>query len=223
MELHPTPEPSLDSFYEGGPKSFAEAFPPACIRSHWDSTQLTKHILPEAPIAPLALDPRQATKICTSYYTTSQGDAPLRQQNEPTMLEIPQTLLSSSRFIRPHDGPVVNTIGAAAGKGAPYTYYAQSVNTESDIYRLDEPLTRCKEKRYRPTPEPADATNTLPQVSQEFGLSPYATYVNKQAGCREADDDAAWNRSGRLFFNQTRLDRVYPEARGPLACGKTAQ
>jgi hypothetical protein len=83
---------------------------------------------------------------------------------------------------------------------------------------LDEPLTRCKDRRYVPQNGPADATNTLPDVSQEFELGKYATYVTKRAGCRDADDEGAWDRSGRIFFNHTRLDRVYPQARGPLAC-----
>jgi hypothetical protein len=220
--LHvPTPEPmvSLEEYYQTGPKSFQEAFPPVCIKTHWDPTQVSKHILPGSLIAPQPVDPRPSTRICTSYYTTSQGDAPLPVPLENAETEyIPDSLLGSRYYVRPDHGPRAQPPGGAAGRNAPYPIYAGNIGVESDIYRLDEPLTRCKDRRYVPQNGPADATNTLPDVSQEFELGKYATYVTKRAGCRDSDDNDAWNRSGRLFFNHTRLDRVYPQARGPLAC-----
>jgi hypothetical protein len=215
------PEPSLDEYYQGGPESFQEAFPPACIRTHWDPTQISKHVLPGALIAAQPTDPRPSTRICTSYYTTSQGDAPLPAPLSNAETEnIPDALLGPRYYVRQNGvvGVRAQPPGGAAGKNAPYPVYASNIGTESDLFRLGENLTRCKDRRYQPRPAPADATNTLPDVSQEFELGKYATYVTKRAGCRDADDNDAWNRSGRLFFNQTRMDRVYPQARGPLAC-----
>ncbi len=217
MELEPRPEPSIDAFYAGGPKSFQEAFPPACIRSHWDPTLVSQYILPSQPIGTLAFDPRPSVRICTSYYTTSQaaGSLPYKQEVTPT---IPSEFLGGSKR------PVESTVkavppGAAAGRGASYTEYAQSIDKEADLYRLNEPLTRCKERRYRPEHAPADAINTLPYVSNEYELAPYAMHVNKKAGCRDKDDEEAWNRSSRLFFNHTRQDRYtgFP-VHGPLKC-----
>lgn len=241
----------LDAFYEGGPKTWNQAFPPVCVKSHWDSTQITRHVLPSHLMAPLQFDPRPSTKICTSYYTLSEtsNEVPeypawepsaksaelqntfskstedsLKQQfviSEPDKNAENGSLFGPSYFVRPLMNTSMTAVppGGAAGKGAPYTLYANAVGQESELYRLDEPLTKCKDKRYTPKDGPADANNTLPYVSQEFGLSPYATYVSETSGCRQTDDDKAWNRSGRLFFNHTRLDRINPKPNGPLACG----
>ncbi len=220
---------TLDSFYNNGPKSCDEAFPPVCVRAHWDSTQVTRHILPDHLPAPLQFDPRQGVRICTSYYETPVD--PNNVTNSKIMEkiipdtespEIPALLLGPEYYKRSYDAShlMATPPGGAAGKGAAYSEYESAINTESDLYRLDESLTKCKERRYTPKNGVVDAVNTLPHVSQEFGLSPYATYVQSSTGCREEDDSKAWNRSGRLFFNHTRLDRVYPQAHGPLGCGK---
>lgn len=219
----------LQTFYEGGPKTWEEAFPPVCIRSHWDPTQISQHVLPSHLIAPQEMDPRQSVRICTSYYERPGQSTISHKAMEslvPDLLpspKIPQ-LLGPEYYRRPFEvtQQTATPPGGAASIGAPYSLYTESVMTESDLYRLDEPLTKCKERRYIPKSGVKDATNTLPSISQTFGLSPYATYVTETTGCRAADDNAAWNRSGRLFFNHTRLDRVYPEPHGPLACGKTA-
>ena len=227
----------LDAFYEGGPKTWQEAFPPVCVKSHWDPTQVTNYVLPAQLVAPQQYDPRQSVRICTSYYTTADPDvsagppqdAEVRVQRASASLKnafqeqseppIPASLLGPD-YYRRNSPPTDVAFGGAAGLGAPYALYAESVNQESDLYRLNTPLTKCKERRYQPQGGPADATNTLPHVSQSFGLSPHATVVAKSTGCRQADDEAAWNRSARLFFNPTRMDRVYPQTHGPLACGK---
>jgi len=204
-------EPRLDAFYEGP----LEAFPPICLRSHWDPTQVSRHILPPA-MAPLqTMDPRQAVRICQQYYTTSRGDAPLPEEPHRPM-QIPSALLGGPT--RP-SGPAVSPPGGAAGLNAPYAVYAANVGEESDLQRRDEPLTKCKEGRYLPKGGPADATNTLPDVSQTFELARHALYVSERAGCREADDNQAWNRSARLFNNSTRIDKYHPtDKHGPLAC-----
>ena len=222
----------LDSFYEGGPRTFEEAFPPVCVSSHWDPTQVSRHVLPTHLSGSLQFDPRQSVKVCTSYYElpTNPNTAPVVHNLDKIIpdssMETPSAkLLGPEYYQRPYDHTemIANPPGGAAGLGAPYSEYSKSINTESDLYRLDEPLTKCKEQRYHPAGGPKDATNTLAHVSQEFGLSPYAMYVNATTGCRASDDDGAWNRSGRLFFNHTRLDRVYPREHGPLVCGTKVQ
>jgi hypothetical protein len=204
-------EPSLDAFYQGPQEGYA----PICLRSHWDPTQISRHVLPPA-VAPLpTMDPRQAVRICQQYYTTSRGDAPIPSHEEEPLV-IPSALLGGP--VRPEGIPVTPP-GGAAGLNAPYAAYAANILEESDLQRRDEPLTKCKERRYMPVGTPTDATNTLPHVSQAFEMSPHALIVEERAGCREADDDAAWNRSGRLFNNTTRMDRYEPHSkRGPLAC-----
>ena len=61
-------------------------------------------------------------------------------------------------------------------------------------------------------------TNVIPGAAATFEEP--TLFVSKLAGCRAADDNEAWNRSARQFFNSTKLDRYTPTAtNGPLACG----
>jgi hypothetical protein len=203
---------ALDEAYSGGPKSWGEAFPPICLRSHWNPTALTNHILPSATFRDLSLDPRPASKICTSYYTSSAGDAsiPAPKEFRP---QIPAALLNNETTQRVEDAGVVPP-GGAAGRGFPYAQFAKNVGKETDLLRINEPLSRCTDRRYMPAnglPAPQMATNRI------FGADPSyttkemddkATIVSRTAGCREADDQAAWDRSARLFFNPTRYDRT---------------
>jgi hypothetical protein len=161
----------------------------------------------------MAYDPRPSTRICYSYKS-------LTQENP---VEKPEDTENQTEPVWPP--------GGAASRGFPYDKYVKNVNGESDLLRLDEPLTRCAEKRYVP------ANNVAPQsisdqnvpgaiFSNSSTLSPLLTEVKFQAGCRNADDAEAWNRSSRLFFNPTRYDRTNmvpadlrkPESQYSLAC-----
>ncbi len=217
---------SLDAFYENGPKTVTEAFPPVCLRSHWDPTMLTRHVLPDFPSELfLALDPRPSAEICTAYYTTSAGDAPLKRAKDSQNLPTPLQLLGGAHRPEPSSSSSVFPPGGAARTGFPYKGYMESVNRESDLLRLNEELTKCAEKRFLGPPA-ANVSNNVIAGADNTQLSPYALVVNKQAGCRNADDEAAWNRSARLFFNPTRYDRTTnvptgvpkAEGRNALAC-----
>jgi len=206
---------SLDEFYAGGPKTWQEAFPPICVTSHWSPTDVSRHILPQTKrLDSYAMDPRPSTRICTSYYNTSPGDAPLIQEQEQESFFDTDTK--------------ADFIPLGAGRGFAYDAYANNIGVEGDLFRLREPLTKCAEKRYVPRALPAH-TNVLPfaNISNSSSLSPLATEVQTQAGCRQQDDEAAWNRSSRLFFNPTRSDRdprmARIEGRNTMACdlGKT--
>jgi hypothetical protein len=214
---------SLDAFYSGGPKTTQEAFPPVCMRTHWDPTRLATHVLPNFtnPVQ-LAFDPRPSAFICTQYYTTSPGDARLDMlASKP--LPVPSALLGGQRVEATTSS--VFPPGGAAGRGFPYTQYAQAINSESDLYRLDEPLTKCAERRWMGPPARNIATNVVPNSDASI-LSASALEVRAQAGCRNADDESSWNRSARLFFNPTRYDRTttvpdnlyLAESQGALAC-----
>jgi len=205
---------TLADYYEGGPKTWNEAFPPICVKTHWDPTMVASHVLPTAQ-RDLVTDPRPSTKICTSYYNASMGDASISESYDNQPLNIPPELLGG--FKRPttttRKGRDVMPPGGAASLGFPYSDYQHRVNQESDVWRRNEPLTRCAEKRYIPNgglPAPATSSNKIPDadVSQSALLSPFATLIKTQAGCREADDQSSWNRSARLFFNPTRYDRT---------------
>ena len=227
---------SLDAFYAGGPKTFNEAFPPVCVTTHWDPTAMTNYILPQAGQRNLALDPRPSAKICTEYYDQSAGDADLQQPPAMQPPAIPAALRGINVPAQPRHNPSDYTPfppGGAASLGFPYQGYETQVNSESDLQRLDEPLTRCAEKRYIPRgglPAPDVSMNTVPNANlgNSSTLSPLLTEVKQQAGCRSADDQAAWDRSARLFFNPTRYDRTTmvpsnlytAQARSELLCTK---
>ena len=219
--LSTLPEPeSLDEFYTGGPRTFHEAFPPACITSRWDPTAVSQYVLPWGDrLGSQVMDPRPAARICVDYYTQSAGDAPLENPAiyaATAAKQPPQTLLGPVRPKAGGEAPVPP--GGAAGLGVPFAGYNPAA--ESDVLRLDESLTKCKERRYQPRDgRVADASNIIPgaPVGPE---GDQALVVGKVAGCREADDAAAWNRSARLFNNSTKFDRYEPTGtNGPLACG----
>ena len=198
----------LDAYYSGGPRTWQEAFPPICVKTHWDPTVLTSYVLPPAGLkSELALDPRQSAYICTSYYDASAGDSPLKLESAQP-LEIPIALRGGMQ--RPQRGHgLYYPTGGAASLGFPYSRF--SSDTESDILRLGEPLTKCAERRYLPPnglPAASVGTNTIYGADQSSGLSPALTDVTTLAGCREEDDVVAWNNSSRLFFNTTRYDRT---------------
>jgi hypothetical protein len=199
--------PSLDDYFNKGPKSTDVAFPPACLRTHWDPTMVVKHVLPDFQAETGALDPRPAAKVCFAYHHTSAGDAPLPPEPRSTLPPTPPQFLGGPK--RPHvspSGPPVFPPGGAAKRGFPYRGF--NANVESDLLRINEVLTKCPEKRYIPPhgiPATHDFTNSV-----EDSQPPAAPNVlgGPHAGCREADDKAAWARSDRLFFNPTKYDRT---------------
>lgn len=204
-------ENALDSFYAGGPSSTAEAFPPICLRSHWDPTAVTNYILPPSSLkVNLALDPRQSVRICTSYYNTSAGDAPVTSNQTMQPQPIPSALRGFGGEVIPHviQQPPYFPVGGAAGLGFPYKGFQPAI--ESDLLRVSEQLTLCAERRYLPPngiPAESIGSNKVPG-SDDSLLSSNVLQVKNRAGCREADDKIATERSNRLFFNPTRYDRT---------------
>ena len=207
--------PELAAFYAEGPRTLAEAYPPICLRTHWDPSMINRHVLPEVPIQyRQQLDPRWATKICTAYYEESAGDSALAVDTaENSRVPVPPALLMSERR------PILTTLqapylppGGHASLNVPYKAFQQHVDAESDVLRLDEPLTKCASERYLPSKQDIAMTMDARAVpGSPAGMYPAmskAMQMTKIAGCREADDRAAWNRSARPFFNPTRYDRT---------------
>jgi hypothetical protein len=156
---------------------------PVCPLWHWDATAVTRHILPPKEIErpTLAEDPRSSVKNCTRYspYEFTEGR-----------------------------GHVPLFPGGAPSISMPYEQYMENVQRESDLFRLDEDLTRCPQRRYIPT-NPALYKHDPLRATPLKTHYPKPLEVPHPAGCREADDQAAAARSSRLFFNPTRYDRMY--------------
>jgi hypothetical protein len=196
----------LESAYNQGPKTWNMAFPPICLRSHWDSTAVAQMVLPGAAQRDLAMDPRPASMICRQYYTTSAGDGPAPSAAHET-LPVPGSLLGGPARPDAHVAQVPFPPGGAAGRGFPYANFLP--NAESDILRLREHLTKCAEKRYIPRggiPEPTMGVRDIPGADMSNNIR--ANIVSTSTNCRAEDDQEAWNRSSRLFFNPTRYDRT---------------
>jgi hypothetical protein len=229
LPLAPDEPMTLDEQFATGLKTFADAFPPVCISSTtWDPTRVVKSILPDpnTPQSQQVLDPRQAVQVCRQYYTESPADSlPKGVLEADVPLQIPAALQGPVEFMRPEASKLPAPVppGGAAGLGAPYSVWAAEVDREADLLRLNERLTKCKELRYQPRADQlaADQTNVLPDQPATLAFPQPAPVLKagNRAGCREADDDQAWNRSGRMFFNCTRQDRYHPTAsNGPLVC-----
>jgi len=208
----------LASVYPTGPQTAAEAFPPICLRSHWDPTMLVRHVLPER-LNPYKqpLDPRPSTKISTGYYSEGAGDAPLQAPiPENTRVPIPPALLLSERRPwTPYTGVPYLPPGGTAGRGVPFAAY--NADAESDTQLLAYPLVRCPQGKFMPTEADIAAAQLQKPVPDAPARpdGPYAPDRNNAAipprqptGCREADDREAWNRSARTFFNPTKYDRT---------------
>lgn len=196
--------PALGDFYDKGPKTTAGAFPPACLRTHWDPTMVVKHVLPDFYLAGV-LDPRPASKICFAYHHSSAGDAPLPIQPPPTLPPTPPQFLGGLHRPAPTVGGKVFPPGGAAEINFPYRGFRADV--ETDVLRIDEPLTKCAEKRYIPPQGVPAARDFTDVVEGSTPPPPPEVLGGPHAGCREADDAAAWARSDRLFFNPTKYDR----------------
>ena len=205
----------LDDYYSGGPRTTAMAFPPACLRTHWDPTMIVKHVLPDF-YAAQPLDPRPANRVCFTYHHSSAGDAMLPTESPSTLPPTPTQFLGGLH--RPESVVKGNVFppGGAAERGFPYSGFKSAI--ETDVLRINEPLTKCAEKRYIPSggiPAARDSTNIVEDSvpappSEVFGKLHTSQWlsVSRPAGCREADDEEAWARSDRLFFNPTRYDRT---------------
>ena len=173
---------TLDDFYKGGPKTTAEAFPPHCYKTHWDPTVLSSHVLPQHTYHTMAMDPRPHSRICTVYYNSAQESLP----DTKTSFDLPP--------------------GGAAGLGAPFSQF--NPDAESALTLRNYPLSKCAERRYAPSYK-LPGNGTVTGVPEKEMAMPYKSGEFAE-DCRRADDDQAWLRSSRVFFNHTRYDRLVP-------------
>ncbi len=163
-------------------------FPPVCIRSHWDPTQILKRTLPQAQVA-TPLDPRPWTRVCMQYTTSSDFE------------EAP----------RPSDSVVF----PSGGTVYPPNRYKEAIDQESDLRRLDRPLGTCERDQYIP-PRSGDmysAQALLPErhplnnrFIQELSV-PQATLRAGVYDCVADAQAAAFSRSPMPFNNATKQAR----------------
>jgi hypothetical protein len=208
---------ALSEAYSSGPKDWQEVFNNTCVKTHWDPTMVVQHILPKFQHT-MAMDPRPSTRNCYVYYNSSPGDAPTPTYPQNTPPPIPDYLLGGPHRpiypvvgLPPTSQKPVFPPGGQASISFPYMGYEDNVNKESVLFILNEDLSRCANKKYIPPgghPPPGMATNHIPGASfaNSTTLSPGVNTVLTKTGCRAQDDELAWNRSARLFFNPTKYD-----------------
>jgi hypothetical protein len=194
MDFYPT-EGSFPLQNEG-PANF---FPPVCNEFHFDPTQIIRHTLPDQPYnIPLPLDPRPWTKVCLEYVNSTT--------NEPA--------------------PTINPNIAFPGGGFfqdPNRYLA-SVDSESSLRRLDQPLRKCDKGKFEPNAN-GDMFNSRILVTNEknkfSGLKeiselalPKATITVGPYKCRAEADTVNMSVSNKPFFNATKQERYYIKPQG---------
>jgi hypothetical protein len=192
MELYPTE--GTYPLQNEGPKDF---FPPVCNEFHFDPTQIIRHQLPEQKYnIPLPLDPRPWTKICLEYVNSST--------NEPA----------------PNIDP--NIAFPAGGFFQDPNRYLASVDSESQLRRLDQPLRKCDIGKYNPS-EKGDMFNNrilVPSVQSKFShipeiAMPKALFTMGPYACREEADKINMEVSDKPFFNATKQNRYYIKSAPP--------
>jgi len=179
-----------------GPANF---FPPVCNQFHFDPTQIIRHTLPDQPNSiPLPLDPRPWTKICLQYVNSCK--------NEPAPYTDPNIAFPGGGFFQD-----------------PNRYLA-SVDSESSLRRLDQPLRKCDNGQFEPDAN-GDMFNSRILVTNErnkfSGLReiselalPKATITAGPYKCREEADAVNMSVSRKIFFNTTKQDRYYIKPQG---------
>jgi hypothetical protein len=192
MELYPTE--SDYPIQNQGPEDF---FPPVCNQFHFDPTLVLKHQLPEEDYSiPLPLGPRPWTKVCLEYVNSAT--------NEPAPRTDPNIAFPAGGFFQD-----------------PNKYLA-SVDSESQLRRLNQPLRKCDAGQYEPNqggdmfnarilvPTNSSKFSQIPEVAMPKAVLTMGPYI-----CREEADKINTEVSDKMFFNSTKQDRYYIRSSPP--------
>jgi len=182
-----TPSESVSSF------PFAPVngnlFTPVCLRTHWDPTEMLRHIIPQQHVG-LPQDFRPWTKVCKNYVTSG-----------PTI---------------PAPMPPKNMVFPPGGEFYPPGRYSANIDVESRLKTLNYPLDKwCPSTKYIPkqSSNMYVSGSTVPDrkpISDAFVAElsmPQALLRTDVYTCRSENDTKYFERSGRLFNNPTKQDR----------------
>ena len=177
-----------------GPSNF---FPPVCNQFHFDPTLMIKHQIPdEKHSIPLPLGPRPWTKVCLEYVNSAT--------NEPAPSIDPNIAFPAGGFFQD-----------------PNRYLA-SVDSESQLRRLNQPLRKCDGGQYEVNNKGDMFNNRIlvPSVQSKFTeipeiAMPKALITMGPYACREEADAINTAASSKAFFNATKQDRYYVKSNIP--------
>jgi len=160
-------------------------FPPVCNEFHFDPTQIIKHQLPDQTYSvPLPLGPRPWTRICMEYVNSATNE----------------------------EAPNVDP-NLAFPSGDP-NKYLESVDSESSLRRLDQPLRKCSTGKFQPdqTGDMFDSRilvpHTITPMTQFTDLSFPKVLLNiGPYDCRAKADAINVAVAQKPFFNATKQER----------------
>ena len=169
-------------------------FTPVCLRTHWDPTEMLKHIIPQQKVG-LPQDFRPWVRVCKNYVTSG-----------PTI---------------PAPMPPKDMVFPTGGEFYPPGRYAANIDKESILRTLNYPLDKwCPTTKYVPPQNsnlfvPGSTVPDRGPVSDAFVSElamPQALLRTDVYTCRSENDTKYFERSPRLFNNPTKQDR-YGEAK----------
>jgi hypothetical protein len=165
-------------------------FPPVCLKTHWDPTQMLRHVVPQERLPlHLPLSFRPYTKVCLEYKTTAVAE--------------------------PAPAPPADMVFPTGGEFYPPTRYISAIDAESELRRLDRPLHIPEDQQYVP---PLDSdmftrkkiaparTKPTSYMVQELSV-PKALLRAGPYDCRQAEDDRAMALDKKPFNNATKLNK----------------
>jgi hypothetical protein len=164
-------------------------FTPVCLRTHWDPTEMLRHIIPQQKVG-LPQDFRPWVKVCKNYVTSG-----------PTI---------------PAPMPPKDMVFPTGGEFYPPGRYAANIDKESVLRTLNHPLDKwCPSTQYIPkqTSNMYVPGSTVPDrkpISDAFVSElamPQALLRTDIYTCRSENDTKYFDRSPRLFNNPTKQDR----------------
>ena len=186
-------------------QSAADFFPPVCLRSHWDPTQILRRTLPQQQVS-LPLDIRPLVKMCHGPSTPGL----LGMRGTARTVEGPMQYVTSGPA-ESSPMPPAGMVFPMGGTFYPPGRYAAAVDRESVLKALDRPLGRDT-SNYIPSLDsslyhisvlpPRTARRTVTELEM-----PQALLRLNGETCRSSNDSAYFQRSGRLFMNPTKQDR----------------
>ena len=163
--------------------------PPVCLKTHWDPTEMIRHILPHQRVS-LPQDFRPFVRVCKQYVTSGPAEmAPM---------------------------PPSHMVFPTGGQFYPPGRYSSRIDTESELRTLTQPLDKwCPTSQYIPEEESTMyvSGSTVPDrkpISNAFIeelAMPQALLRKDEQTCRSENDTRYFERSGRLFNNPTKQDR----------------
>jgi hypothetical protein len=164
-------------------------FTPVCLRTHWDPTEMLRHIIPQQKVG-LPEDFRPWVKVCKNYVTSG-----------PTI---------------PAPMPPKNMVFPTGGEFYPPGRYSANIDVESVLRTLDHPLDKwCPSTKYIPRQSsnmyvPGSTVPDRKPMSDAFVSElamPQALLRTDIYTCRSENDTKYFERSPRLFNNPTKQDR----------------